>query len=234
VEAGACQDLQWFVALGAFFTEISGFGLSLKRDVRDAKDTAHSAKIAADEASVTSRSADTTAQVAQNVSLETLPRRGVRATGAKQTLETEIASLAQEYDTVRHTQDSGSARTSTMTSIITKMIALLNNVEADSFDVSSYLRSPDEGMRLAGYAYLYANPDPRRAQEVSATLMQEKPFGQYWALRTLRRLVVADPSSLDLNTRRSLEGLLGSLAPNTDRAYEIRQVLDAAESKARC
>jgi hypothetical protein len=119
-----------------------------------------------------------------------------------------------------------------MTSIVSKMIAVLNGVGGDVFDVSSHLHKQDDGMRLAGYAYLYANPDTRQTQELVAALVNEaNHFAQYWALRALHRQVVLEPSTLDFSTRNALETLLASLGPNTDRGYELRQVLDTAQPK---
>ncbi len=108
-----------------------------------------------------------------------------------------------------------------MTSIIANMISVLNHVEPPPFNVSVYLGSEDEGERLAGYAYLYANPDPRLTQQIAAGLTKDKSFAQYWALRTLRRQIQADPACLDLNTKRNLEEMLKYLPPATDRAYEL-------------
>jgi hypothetical protein len=63
---------------------------------------------------------------------------------------------------------------------------------------------------------------------VEALLKEDKPFGEYWAIRTLRRQVETDPTVLDRNTRRRLEAHLKDLPPGTDRANELREVLRAA------
>jgi hypothetical protein len=204
--------------LGVFFTEISGFGLSLKREVARTRDTAEAARGAA-------QSAQTAAQVAQDLSLQAPPDRSESA-ATTSTLEEEISQLANEYNSTRRTMSSGPARTSKMTSIVSRMIALLNDVKPAPFDLSAYLNSEDEGERLAAYAYLYANPDSTLTQNIAATLAKDNPFAQYWALRTLRRQLRADPQALDWSTRRSLEGLLSVFAPETDRGYELRQLLN--------
>jgi len=45
-------------SLGAFFTEVSGLGISLKRDVKDAKDVSSTARRVASDAAAASRSAE--------------------------------------------------------------------------------------------------------------------------------------------------------------------------------
>jgi hypothetical protein len=248
-------------ALGAFFNEISGFGLSLKRDVADAKDAAKSAKEAAASAAQVSRTAkrvaasakmaaesadsasrkarevadyaegaaSSAAQAAQ-VATELSRRSSVDrfGTAPEQQFDPaqEIRMLADDYNATRRAMPSGAERTSAMTSIVAKMISVLDRVEPDQFDVSAYLGDDDPGLRLAGYAYLYSNPDPRRTQEIADSMFkEEKPFAQYWALRALHRQVQDDPTSLDRNTRRRLNELLDRVGRGTDRAYEIREIL---------
>jgi hypothetical protein len=162
--------------------------------------------------------------VAQDLSLR--PSSDRSATVAETpTLELEIRSLANEYNATRRAMPSGSVRTSRMTSIISNMISLLNDVKPAPFDLPGYLNGEDEGQRLAAYAYLYANPDPQLTPNIAATLPKDKPFAQYWALRTLRRQLQANPEALDMNTRRSLQDLLATVGPETDRGYELRQLL---------
>ena len=93
-------------------------------------------------------------------------------------------------------------------------------------EVSARLSSPDRQTRMAAYAYLYASPDPARTTElVDAVTVESTRFGQFWAVRALRRQVQADPSALDAATRRRLEGLAATLDPETDGAEELRQLL---------
>jgi len=215
-----------FALLGVFYTEISGFGLSLRREVARATDKAEQATTVAEDARQKAQSAQSTAQVAENLSLAPPPSR----TGVayeKHELEQVIDTLANEYNITRHEMPSGDIRTSKMTAIVSRMISKLKGVDHRLFDVSAHLDSKDEGQRLAGYAYLYANPDPSHTRKIAATIGEDKPFAQYWALRTLRRQLQADPEALDLNTRRDLERLLGTFS-GTDRAYELRHLLAEA------
>ena len=208
-------------ALGVFFPEISALGLSLKRGVAEAKDTAS-------QAAAIARSAGTAAQVAEAVLLDS-GRDGTEARVISERqpgVAQEIRSLAEEYNATRRAISPGVERTSKMTSIVARMISALNNVRQEDFDLSGSLGSEDPGLRLAGYADLYANPDPLRTQEIASALLDEdKPFTQYWGLRALRRQVESDPAALDLNTRRRLSELLKRVGSGTDRAYELRQIL---------
>lgn len=227
------------IALGAFFTEVSGFGISLKRDVQGAKEVAESAseasraaKMAAELAEETGRqakmaasSAEETARLAQSLSLKPSPAESTDE--EDQHRIEEVRMLAEEYNAVRQSTRAGPERTAKMTEIVYQMIALLSFVGARRFHTSDYLSVDNRGLRLAGYAFLYANPDPRRTQEIAAAVLEEdKPFGQYWGLRTLRRQVQIDPMSLDLNTRRRLMvELAPQFGPKTDRSYELQELL---------
>ncbi len=91
-------------------------------------------------------------------------------------------------------------------------------------DVSRLLSSPDRRSRMAAYAYMYANPDCRRIDElVDAVIAEGTRFGQYWGLRALGQQT--DPSALDAATRGRLEQFAATLEPDTDAADELRQLL---------
>ncbi len=138
-----------------------------------------------------------------------------------------VDQLAEQYDTIRMSMPSGLKRTREMTAIVNRMISALQGVK--DFDVTSYLHDKHQGRRLAGFAFLYANPDPQRTSELVDTLLvEDKPFGQYWALRALRKQLETDPGALDRDTRSRLEAFLRELKPGSDRAIELQRVLDAA------
>lgn len=210
--------------LGVFFSEISGFGFSLKREVVQTKREMAETREEVQDIRGAAQSAQSAAQMAQELSLRASPERSTTVDDVS-ALEAEIHTLVDEYNTTRRTMPSGAARTAKMTTIVSNMISLLNDVKPAPFDVAAYLNSENDGQRLAAYAYLYANPDPRFAPKIASALANDKPFGQYWGLKTLRRQVQTDPEALDFNTRRSLEELLGRLGPGTDRAYELRHLL---------
>jgi hypothetical protein len=58
--------------------------------------------------------------------------------------------LAQTYDEIRASQNSGNARTKRMTEIVQKMVSLVPHLK--NFDVLAALSSQDAGKRLSGYA----------------------------------------------------------------------------------
>jgi hypothetical protein len=253
------------LGLGGFFNEIGFLGISLKRDLKDAKEAATSAEDAAKSAAEASRSAaeaaaaatrtaddahaiseqarknaehaagtaqdaTTTARVAEDLargaSLPGEARAGIATTDVEQ----QISELAAEYNRIRRDMSSGPARTTQMTSVVSKMISLLTDEE--QIDVSRLLSSDDRGHRLAGYADLYAQPQPVRVAELARVVIEEdKPFGQYWGLRALRRQVESDPKSLDLNTKRQLQAQARQIAPpGTDRAHELSEIIRVAEA----
>lgn len=250
-------------ALGTFFTEVGAFGVSLKRDVRDAKaaatdalDAARSAETAsrsaadaataaertatdsqtvsakarevAEHASGAAQSATSAAQIAEQLAQQALaPSQPVPDTKATD-LGREIRNLGEEYNTIRRDLPPGSARTARMTSIVGRMIGLFTDRTISDVGLSELLTSGDRGLRLAGYSYLYAHPQPIETTVLAdAVLKEDKPFGQYWGLRALRRQVEADPHLLDLNTKPRLAELLSRLKSETDRAHELRAILTA-------
>jgi hypothetical protein len=88
------------------------------------------------------------------------------------------------------------------------------------------LASPDRKSRMAAYAYCYANPDPAWVRLlVDAVTAEGDRFGQYWGIRALRRQVQASPRALDEQVRRRVEQFATSLAPESDAAEELRQLL---------
>jgi hypothetical protein len=221
------------VALTAFFSEISGFGISLKRQVQRNTKTADAAISKAADAESAARSAQLTSELAQGVTLDVASARAPREKADAPTVVEQIDQLISQYNDIRAEERTGAGRTSRMTSIVSKMLSTLSGVGLDAFDLNTYLSAGDnDGRRMAAYAYLYANPDPPVAPALVDAILQEPTrFGQYWAIRALRRLVSIDPAALDLNSRRELETLLSRLGPNTDRAYELRQVLAEAQKK---
>lgn len=215
--------LLMLAALGAFFGEVSGLGFTLKSRVRRIGAKAEAAHRAAKRASGRADRAEQTAEVAEALSQE----RSRIAPADHTQLNREIDSLAQQYNDARANLPPGTDRTREMTTIVSKMIAALTDVELRDFDLSDEMRSGDRGHRLTAYAYLYANPDPRRTQElVDAARSEDKPFGQYWALLALGRLVDLNPSSLDRNSERELEQLQRTVGYGSDRWHALQEILE--------
>lgn len=209
------------VALTAFFTEISGFGVSLKREVR------RSAK-KADTAFSVARSARQTSELVQEMTFAA-DREAMQPADAHQ----EIGQLVSQYNEIRRRERPSDGRTARMTAVVSKMIAALSGIPADVFRPATYLSdATDDGRRIAGYAYVYANPDPPLAAPLVGAIASDRTgLGQYWAIRALRRVISVDPAALDLNSRRQLEAVRSSLGPTTDRAFELNQALAEAQQK---
>ncbi|MBA3249024.1 MAG: hypothetical protein H0T66_01630 [Geodermatophilaceae bacterium] len=235
------------LSLSAFFSEISGFGLTLKRelravqddsriargDAREAKQVADGAAGDAAQARGASASANQVAETAQETSIAAARGDAAALTSRSSDDSDAVRVLAEEYNRIRRNQRSGSRRTSAMTGVVGRMIALLsrNPAAAGWPGVSDFLAGDDGGLRLAGFLSCYTNPDPRRIQEVAqAVLRDETPFGQYCGLRSLNRLLALDPESLDRNTRRQLSEWGGTLGAGTDRAFELRRALQVSAS----
>lgn len=133
---------------------------------------------------------------------------------------------AAEYNRIRDTLDSGALRTTRMTEVVSSMIDIAKRLE--HYDVAANLKESDRGKRLFSYAYLYTKPRSQFLEILLDSLIdvEDKPFGQYWGILALQRLIdvgsTADPSPSSL--RRMLV-LLGKLEQGTDRHYEMKKVL---------
>lgn len=213
------------VALMTFFTEVSGFGITLKRELKQVGAKADQALSASSEAKVDAKDAQQTSAIAERVSLAA----GSRAVGTEEVSpQDEIDAVIAQYNTIRATQPSSGERTAKLTALVTSLVAMLYDVSPGDFDVSARLADADDGQRLAGYAYLYANPTQPFVEElVEALLHDETHFGQYWAIRALRRLLVNGPSALTARDRKRLENFRWRI-PDTDRARELDRALSGA------
>jgi hypothetical protein len=230
--------------LGVFFSEISGFGISLKGRVQAAQENAQQARELAGEARgntlTLGRAAEqATTDAGDAKELATLAissgasniREAVekaadeaRRASADATLSP-AADLANQYNEVRLTMPSGNERTARMTAIVNNMISSLSGL--DDFNVAAHLASSDRGLRLAAYAYLCANPDPSMVpQLVDNAVKEDKPFGQIWAIRSLLAQAEANPQSFDTNSVWRLRALDKDLPPGTDRARELKRLLN--------
>jgi hypothetical protein len=209
--------------LGAFFSEISGFGFTLKRSVEEAKRTAQEAVREVRETNQDTR--ETTADLGEGVRAALSQAQSSDQTTSSEYEEPDpVRRLAARYNEIRWTMPSGAARTAEMTALVHEMIAILR--DAQGFDVESHLRSSDRGLRLAAFAYLYANPDPAWARRIAeAAVSEDKPFNEYWALMALRKVLRGHCEALDDATRNLLKRRIAELPPGIDRAQQIGQLL---------
>ncbi len=209
-------------ALGFFFTEISGFGFTLKRTVEAAAQTAQDAARVADEARESIK--DIEVDVREGVG-EALSKASAPASRSLDDLDP-IDRLAARYNEIRWTTPSGSSRDTQMSDILDRMTTTLR--DTTDFDVAAHLRSTDAGKRLAAVAYIDTHPDPQWIGElVNMTLMETKAFNETRALRTLRRLIEGHCDRLTPAARQQLQRRQSDLRPTSGRANEIRQLLAA-------
>ena len=146
-----------------------------------------------------------------------------------------LDALAAEYNQIRATQESGAARTALMTTVVRRMIEASRSL--DTLDVVSYLGSKDRGKRLAAFAWLYSRQRPDTglldALVNSIVNIEDRPFGQYWGLQALSRLLGrTDRQHLSAETISRLRRLLGKLRPGTDRHYELSRILESIDAAA--
>ena len=192
---------------GGFKVELQ----ELKREVKEAIGAASSAENKADYA-MSAATATT----------------GPDATATSQTANhsESLALLVAEYNHIRKTQPSGSARTQAMTSVVRRLIELSPLVS--DFDLETNLLSDDAGWRLAAYAYSYAKPDAKSIEVLvrSVTRKEDKPFGQYWGLQAIERvLVVCKSADIPAAALADLQSYGETVPRGTDRDHELRKML---------
>ncbi len=137
----------------------------------------------------------------------------------------EINSLAKEYNNIRATQSSGDARTDAMTRVVSRMVEVARRTQ--SFDLVTALAGKDRGVRLFAYAFLYERPDGAFLLPLvdSVTRIEDKPFGQYWGLQTLKKVLPLAPADKQRGAKESLRAFSERIPLGTDRDYELRQLL---------
>jgi hypothetical protein len=170
------------------------------------------------------RGAAESARTSADVALATSARGGAERAGLR---PDDLASLLEEYGRLR-AQPTGPRRTAELTRVIGRMIGVAE--ARPDFDVRGALLSRDGGLRLAGYAYLHANPDPALLEPLvqSVTVLDDTAFGQYWGLRALGTIVSQSEHALPPELRAQLERYRRvSLRPGTDRDYELGKLLSS-------
>jgi hypothetical protein len=142
-----------------------------------------------------------------------------------------LASLAKEYNDTRKQMPSSGARTVAMTSILRQMVDVSTGLT--SYDVTVPLREANGGLRLTAYAYLFAKPDFSYLNSLvdSMTNVEKTPFGQYWAIQALGKILAARKNlTVDSQTLAKLKHFYSTIQVGTDRSYELRRVLKDLES----
>jgi hypothetical protein len=141
--------------------------------------------------------------------------------------EARLAELELQYNNLRETP-SGEARTAAMTAVVGNMISLAP--ELQWFDVEGALAErKNRGRRLAAYTYLYARPDFGLLDKLveSVTVIEDKPFGQYWGIKAIGRVVSGHAvKEIDSALIGALEAfLLRRLKIGTDRYHALSKIL---------
>lgn len=148
--------------------------------------------------------------------------------------EDSLQALADKYDDIRDTQSPGDARTLAMTTVVHKIIELAPH--SQGFNLTSALVEKKRGVRLVAYAILYAVPTRALLEALvrSVTTIEDKPFGQYWGLQAIARVIDIVPSISKLPSQviTQLREFGTRIPRGTDRDYELRQVLEALRNKA--
>ena len=160
------------------------------------------------------------------VALSPVHPEGSEATDKAQA---EMDKLVENYNQIRATQPRGDLRTRRMTSVVRQMIELAPQLR--NFPIGQALKeATDRGKRLAGYAYLYSVPEYQRLDELidSVTQIEDKPFGQYWGIQAIGRILEMKGSSdVSATAIQGLRHFHESLEHGTDRHYELRRILRA-------
>jgi hypothetical protein len=138
----------------------------------------------------------------------------------------QLNELVDEYNKARTSQQSGYPRTTILTQVAGRMVALSRRLP--KYDWRDALRSDNKGRRMAGYTWLYAKPDPAAAELLVQTLTtgEDTHFGQYWAIQALQRsLPLADTKTVG-TLIPELKAFLSRLPTDSDRSYELSNLLN--------
>ena len=142
--------------------------------------------------------------------------------------EQRILSLAAKYNEIRKSQTPGGLRTGAMTEIVGEMIDLAPSIPSTT--ALPLLSESDAGKRLFAYAYIYALPKPEvlSALVQSVTQLENKPFGQYWGIQAIGRVIQNYPDSAVPEIQSNLRVFLANLKKGTDRYYELSRIIESA------
>ena len=159
------------------------------------------------------------------------------ASGARR--EARDALLAAKYNSIRAGFRAGDERDAGMQRVWSEMTQQLRD-EPD-FDIEEHLRSGDDGLRLAGYAFLSSNPEDGWVPELVKIIKADRAdFNQEMGLRALKALLKGNCNSLTKELRSELESLEQKWKQEhvtkkkdgeSKRAQEVRGILDQCPDK---
>ncbi|NGN64161.1 hypothetical protein G5C51_09620 [Streptomyces sp. A7024] len=206
--------------LAVLFAEVSVLGLTVKGQFRRTQEQVRENEFTSQELSDDMRELQSDLYEALNQVRALLPPDEEPPPPAVDAIE----ELAREYNRIRHEMPSGTERTNAMTDIVRRLTDEIQ--QRQGFDPAPYLESADRGLRLAGYAALYAGGNPSFIPRLATAVTEEdKPFGQYWALQALDKQLRYAPRALDSASADLLEHHLRDIPYREDRARRIREIL---------
>lgn len=140
------------------------------------------------------------------------------------TPEKELANLAKTYVETRRLMDSGDLRTRKMAEIFKTMVTVAD--DAADLNTDNYLQNTDIGLRLVGYAILYAKPNYDSISNlVDAFITDTTPFGQYWGIMTLRKTMESFPNNnIDTTNYEKIKKYYNGLKKGIDREFELSRI----------
>ena len=119
-----------------------------------------------------------------------------------------------------------------MTRILTQMFALAPAIK--TFNIQQALTASDRGERLAGYVYLYTNPnvDDLAPLVDSVARIKDEGFGQYWGIQAIGKVLASvEPGRIEPQILGRLRDFLVELPPTTDRHYELKRILSPSVTR---
>jgi hypothetical protein len=146
----------------------------------------------------------------------------------------DVLDYAAEYDLIRSTMVAGPARSARMEEIFSGMRSAVQSIRPSDRGIARSLSNPsnDRGIRLAAYAYLMEHPVPELvAPLINAAAKEDKPFGQYCALRAVKMLVKESKTRLTPELATRLNEIAITAGRGTDRAREVGSILAADRTK---
>jgi hypothetical protein len=178
------------VALSPFFSEISGFGVTVKSRL---------------------------AKVEQKVErVEDQTQRTASTAAAAQMQARDALMLAAQYGQVRTEYPRGPARDKQMRRLWDALVDGSRGEEGGN--LRALLGSTDFRERLTGYAYAYANPNPAIVRDLSeAVLNDDTPFNQEMGIRALRTVLEGHCDLLTPDLRERLDTLTQRLLRRAER-----------------
>jgi hypothetical protein len=140
----------------------------------------------------------------------------------------EVLGYAAAYNRCRSTMVAGPDRSARMEELFRGMRSAVKSIQVSHSGIKRALLYPsnDRGIRLTAYAYLIEHPLPDLVTLlVNVAANEEKPFGQYCALRAVSKLVQASTSRLTPELTTRLNEVAITAGRGTDRAREVANIL---------